>query len=115
MLEDYFKDLTFKRQVQTADDLGGFITTYEIVGTAKGLLQRSSSQERLIAAQLGIISSYTLMTKPKNNLFNIEKNMIVSDGTITARINSDELPGQAASEEMSEISQWTAETYEIKE
>lgn len=115
MIEDYFKELTFKRQVQTADDLGGFITTYEIVGVAKGLLQRSSSQERLIAAQLGIKSSYTLMTKPKNNLFEIKKDMIVSDGSITARINSDELPGQEASEEMSEISQWTAETFDMKE
>ena len=115
MLEDYFKDLTFKRQVQTADDLGGFITTYETIGVAKGLLQRSSSQERLIAAQLGIKSLYTLMTKPKDNMFQIKKDMIVSDGVVTARINSDELPGQEASEEMSEISQWTAETYEIKE
>lgn len=115
MIEDYFKDLTFKRQVQTADELGGFITTYETLGVARGLLQRSSSQERLIAAQLGITSSYTLMTKPKDNLFEIKKDMIVTDGTITARINSDELPGQEESEEMSEISQWTAESYEIKE
>jgi head-tail adaptor len=50
MIQDYFYSITVKRREKTPDGLGGATTTYKTLGTVQGLLERSSSTERLIAA-----------------------------------------------------------------
>lgn len=112
MIEEHFIDVEVLAIREGADDLGSFTTYYERLGTVKGILSRSSSTERMIAAQKGIADSYTFMTKPKNNNgIVIDKDTVLRTAVITARVNSSELPGEQTSEEMSEISQWTASSY----
>lgn len=114
MIEDFFKDIEVLKIVQGPDDLGGYFTYYQNVGTVKGILSRSSSMERMIAAQKGISDSYTFMTKPKeNNGITIDENTILRTDTITARVNSSELPGESTSDDMKDISQWTAASYTL--
>lgn len=114
MIEDFFKDIEVLKIVQGPDDLGGYFTYYQKVGTVKGILSRSSSTERMIAAQKGISDSYTFMTKPKeNNGITIDENTILRTDTITARVNSSELPGESTSDDMKDISQWTAASYTL--
>lgn len=112
MIEDFFKDIEVLKIVEGPDNLGGYFTYYQKIGTVKGILSRSSSTERMIAAQKGISDSYTFMTKPKNNNgIKIDKNTILRTDTITARVNSSELPGESTSDDMKDISQWTAASY----
>lgn len=116
MIDEYFKDIKVLEIRQGADELGGYITYYQTIGTIKGILSRSSSMERMIAAQKGLADSYTFMTKPADNKgIEINTNTIVQYGDITARINSSELPGEAESETMKDISQWTASSYILVE
>lgn len=116
MIEEYFEDIEVLAIKEGSDELGSYTTYYEKLGTVKGLLQRSSSTERMIAAQKGLSDSYTFMTKPKeNNGIVINTDTIVKSDMIIARINSSELPGQSESEDMKDISQWTASSYVLVE
>lgn len=111
MIQDYFVDITVKSKVRTPDSLGGVTTTYTTLGTVKGLLQRASYTERMIAAQRGVIDVFAFMTDVSANSISITRGNIVTDGTHTTELVSDELPGNQQSETMKNISQWAAETY----
>ena len=116
MIEDYFKNITILEITEGPDDLGGHITSYKKLGVVKGILTRSSSVERLIAAQRGISDSYIFQTKPiDNHGIVIDKDTILQCDGITARINSSELKGESESNVMADISQWTAESYVMVE
>ena len=114
MIEDYFSDITIMQREVGDDGLGGGAIVYITLGTVKGLLQRASSTERMIAAQRNVVDVYTFMTKPIENTVEIQTGYIISDGTITAIVTSSELKGNDNSETMKDVSQWTAEKY-IKE
>lgn len=114
MISDYFTDITIEKKEGSRDGIGGMITAYVTVGTVKGLLQRASSTERMIAAQRNVVDVYTFMTNPAENTVEIKTGYIISDGMITAIVTSSELKGNPESETMKDISQWTAEKY-IKE
>lgn len=112
MIKDFFKTINvYSVREDSSDDLGGFETSYVFEGTIQGLLERASTTERLIAAQLGVKSTYTLMTCPEDNRITLQEGYIVEQNGVTARISSDELKGQEESEEMGQISQWTADSY----
>jgi hypothetical protein len=114
MIEDYFSDITIEKREGGDDGLGGGAINYVNLGTVKGLLQRASSTERMIAAQRNVVDVYTFMTKPTDNAVEIKTGYIISDGVTTAVITSSELKGNSESETMQDISQWTAEKY-VKE
>ena len=112
MLNEYFTDIEILERVETSDDLGGFTIAYKSKGVVKGLLQRASSQERLIAAQLGISEAFVFMTIPKDNGgIVIHKDDILRVDDKVARINSEELKGQG---DLKDISQWDATTYTLE-
>lgn len=111
MITKYFYDIIIKRREQEADDLGGMITTYKTIGTVKGLLERSSSTERLIAAQRGVSDVYVFMVDKTNTSLEIATGDILSGNNTTAIITSSQLDGQEKSEAMKNIAQWTAESY----
>jgi hypothetical protein len=111
MIQDYFYSVTVKRREKTPDGLGGATTTYRTLGTVQGLLERSSSTERLIAAQRGLTDIYTFMTDSTANSITVQTGDIVIGNGITAILKSSKLQGQAKSETMSDIAQWEAEDY----
>lgn len=111
MIQDYFYSITVKRRTKTPDGLGGATTTYTTLGTVQGLLERSSSTERLIAAQRGLDDVYTFMTDSTANSITVQTGDIVIGNGITAILKSSKLQGQAKSETMSDIAQWEAESY----
>ena len=111
MIQDYFYSITVKRREKTPDGLGGAITTYKTLGTVQGLLERSSSTERLIAAQRGLTDIYTFMTDSTANSITVQTGDIVIGNGITAILKSSKLQGQAKSETMNDIAQWEAENY----
>ena len=111
MIQDYFYSVTVKRRVKTPDGLGGAKTTYTTLGTVQGLLERSSSTERLIAAQRGLDDVYTFMTDSTANSLMVQTGDIVIGNGITAILKSSKLQGQMKSETMSDIAQWEAEDY----
>jgi hypothetical protein len=110
-LSNYYDDIDIIKKESTSDDLGGFIVQYVKLGTIKGLLQRSSTSERTIAAQLGVSAVYTLMTGKTNALVSeIKPDVIVKSKSITAIVTSNELDGQG---DLSNVAQWQAESYSI--
>jgi hypothetical protein len=111
MIQDYFYSITVKRREKTPDGLGGATTTYRTLGTVQGLLERSSSTERLIAAQRGLTDIYTFITDTSANSITVATGDIVIGNGITAILKSSKLQGQAKSETMSDIAQWEAEDY----
>ena len=111
MIQDYFYSITVKRREKTPDGLGGATTTYKTLGTVQGLLERSSSTERLIAAQRGLTDIYTFMTDSTANSITVQTGDIVIGNGITAILKSSKLQGQAKSGIMSNIAQWEAESY----
>ena len=111
MIQDYFYSVTVKRREKTPDGLGGATTTYTTLGTVQGLLERSSSTERLIAAQRGLDDAYTFMTDSTANSIKVKTGDIVIGNGITAILKSSKLQGQAQSETMRDIAQWEAENY----
>jgi len=111
MIQDYFYTVTVKRREKTPDGLGGATTTYKTLGTVQGLLERSSSTERLIAAQRGLTDIYTFMTDSTANSITVQTGDIVIGNGITAILKSSKLQGQAKSGIMSNIAQWEAESY----
>ena len=111
MIQDYFYSITVKRREKTPDGLGGATTSYTTLGTVQGLLERSSSTERLIAAQRGLDDVYTFMTDSTANSVTVQTGDIVIGNGITAILKSSKLQGQVKSETMSDISQWEAEDY----
>lgn len=111
MIQDYFYSITVKRRTQTPDGLGGATTTYTTLGTVQGLLERSSSTERIIAAQRGLTDIYTFMTDTSANIITVATGDIVIGNGITAILKSSKLQGQAESKTMSDIAQWEAENY----
>ena len=111
MIQDYFYSITVKRREKTPDGLGGATTTYTTLGTVQGLLERSSSTERLIAAQRGLTDIYTFMTDSTANSITVQTGDIVIGNGITAILKSSKLQGQAKSGIMSNIAQWEAESY----
>lgn len=114
-IEDYFTDMEIIEKEETSDDLGGFTTKYVSKGKVKGLLQRASSTERTIAAQLGIKNVYTFMTlKTSISDYTIDSNTLIRDvksGNVGI-IDSSPLEGQKGLEN---IIQWGAESYAIPE
>lgn len=111
MIQDYFYTVTVKRREKTPDGLGGATTTYKTLGTVQGLLERSSSTERLIAAQRGLTDIYIFMTDTSANSITVQTGDIVIGNGITAILKSSKLQGQAKSGIMSDIAQWEAESY----
>lgn len=111
MIQNYFKTINIKRREKTTDGLGGATTTYKTLGTVQGLLERSSSTERLIAAQRGLDDVYTFMTDSTANSVTVQTGDIVIGNGITAILKSSKLQGQVKSETMSDIAQWEAENY----
>lgn len=111
MIQDYFYTVTVKRREKTPDGLGGATTTYKTLGTVQGLLERSSSTERLIAAQRGLTDIYIFMTDTSANSITVQTGDIVIGNGITAILKSSKLQGQAKSGIMSNIAQWEAESY----
>ena len=111
MIQDYFYSITVKRREKTPDGLGGATTTYKTLGTVQGLLERSSSTERLIAAQRGLTDIYTFITDTSANSITVQTGDIVIGNGITAILKSSKLQGQAKSGIMSNIAQWEAESY----
>jgi hypothetical protein len=111
MIQDYFYSITVKRRTKTPDGLGGATTTYTTLGTVQGLLERSSSTERLIAAQRGLDDVYTFMTDSTANSTTVQTGDIVIGNGITAILKSSKLQGQAESDLMKDIAQWEAENY----
>lgn len=111
MIQDYFYSITVKRREKTPDGLGGAITTYKTLGTVQGLLERSSSTERLIAAQRGLTDIYTFMTDTSANSITVATGDIVIGNGITAILKSSKLQGKSESETMKNIAQWEAENY----
>ena len=90
MIQDYFETITIKRREKTPDGLGGATTTYKTLGTVQGLLERSRSTERLIAAQRGLDDVYTFMTDTSANSIIVTTGDIVIDRKST-RLNSSHL------------------------
>lgn len=109
MIEKYFYDIELYQRKETPDELGGFTITYTNIGKVKGLLEQSSTSERMVAAQLGIKNIYTFMTKEK-----IEEQglilRVVKNG-LTAIMTSEFVEGQNTSETMKDILQCQAESY----
>jgi hypothetical protein len=115
MISDYFEDIDIISKIDTSDDLGGFTTVYKKIGTIKGLLQRSSTSERTIAAQLGVSAVYTLMTfKTEPLCSSIIPNVIAKSKTITAIVTSIEMDGNPNTD-MKDIAQWQSESYTLPE
>jgi hypothetical protein len=111
MIQDYFYSITVKRREKTPDGLGGATTTYKTLGIVQGLLERSSSTERLIAAQRGLDDIYIFMTDTSANSITVATGDIVIGNGITAILKSSKLQGQMKSGIMSDIAQWEAENY----
>lgn len=115
MIQNYFEDIDIISKLETSDNLGGFTTIYKKKGTMKGLLQRSSTSERIIAAQQGVSSVYTFMTSTKEPFCSsIIPDIILKSKNITAIVTSIELDGMSGTD-MSEIAQWQAQSYQIPE
>jgi hypothetical protein len=113
MISDFYEDVDVIVKEQTSDDLGGFKTQYTKIATVAGLLQRSSTSERTIAAQLGVSSVYTFMTT-KNAVVTdrIKQDVILRSKSITAIVTSDELDG-AKDTDMADVAQWQAQSYSL--
>lgn len=110
-LKDYFTDVDIIEKEETSDDLGGYTTRYVLKATIKGLLQRASTSERTIAAQLGVSDVYTFMSDDDNLAgITIDTNTIVREETKVGLISSSMLKGQG---DLEDVKQWTANSYKM--
>lgn len=107
MITDYFTAITVKRPAETDNLVGGVTTTYTSLGTVQGLLERLGPREAYIAQKLGNPDEFVFMTESTIPA----TGDIVSCGTIKAQLSSSVLIGQAQSDVMSTIRQWSARRY----